>query len=73
MAHIAGIIIEKDTRGKARYARIDLRKFGKDLQEFFDNKGITIDEVKFTTKMKRSINEAKTGQTKEGNINDFWK
>jgi hypothetical protein len=73
MAHIAGITIEKDTRGKARYARIDLRKFGKDLQEFFDNKGITIDEVKFTTKMKRSINEAKTGQTKEGNINDFWK
>ncbi|MEI6753701.1 MAG: hypothetical protein WCK78_11090 [Paludibacter sp.] len=73
MARIAGITIEKDLRGHARYARIDLRKYGEDLRNFFQEKGVSIDEVKFTTKMKRSIKEAKTGQTKEGNINDFWK
>jgi len=35
MAHIAGITIEKDKSGNARYARIDLKKYGKQLSAFF--------------------------------------
>jgi len=36
---IAGIKIEKDVRGTARYARIDLKRYGNNelLEDFFDS------------------------------------
>ena len=35
MTRITGITIEKDKSGNARYARIDLKKYGKQLSAFF--------------------------------------
>lgn len=72
MENITGITIEKDLRGNARYARIDLRKYGAELKEFFKEKGIEIDKVKLTPKLKRSIEQAKNGEYKEGNTDNFW-
>ena len=43
MARIAGITIEKDIRGNARYARIDLKKYGNLLNPFFKEVGIEVD------------------------------
>ena len=72
MARIAGITIEKDYKGRPRYARIDLRKYADDLKDFFKDKGIVIEDMKLTAKLKQSINEAKSGNYTEGNINKFW-
>ena len=38
MTRVSGITIEKNIRGQARYARIDLRKFGNNelIEDFLD-------------------------------------
>jgi hypothetical protein len=57
MARIQGITIEKDTLGNARYARIDLHKYGDNelIEDFFDSlevesrkndETITVEELK---------------------------
>jgi hypothetical protein len=72
MAQTVGITIEKDIRGKVRYARIDLRKYGKELESFFEKKGVSIeDSVKWTTKMKKSFAEAKKGDVCSRNLDDL--
>ena len=70
MARVAGITIEKDTHGNARYARIDLRKFGELLNPFLKEAGVDLNNVKITTKLKRSIEEAKSGNYSVGNAKD---
>jgi hypothetical protein len=72
MARTSGIIIEKDVNGKARFARIDLRKYADELKKFFNDKGVVIDEIQLTSKMKRSINQAKKGEVKSGNPENIW-
>ena len=34
MAHVAGIRFEKDNQGVKRYIRIDLKKYGKEIEPF---------------------------------------
>lgn len=77
MAHVSGISIEKDKHGKARYARIDLKKYGKQLSAFFEEIGIA-DEVstydpKFVAKIKISEKQAKEGKVQRLDLNDIWK
>jgi hypothetical protein len=77
MARIAGITIEKDKSGNARYARIDLKKYGKQLSAFFQELGIQ-DEVstydpKFVAKIKRSEKQAEEGKVQRLDLNDIWK
>lgn len=40
MARISGITIEKDAHGNARYIRVDLRRYGKDLAPFLKKLGL---------------------------------
>ncbi len=72
MARVAGITIEKDIHGKARFARIDLRKYGEFLNPLFKEVGVDVNNVKLTSKLKRSIEEAKSGNYTVGNIENFW-
>ena len=72
MARIAGITIEKDIRGNARYARIDLKKYGNLLNPFFKEVGVEVDSIKLTSKLKKSIEEAKNGNYVVGNSEKFW-
>jgi len=39
MARIAGIKFEKDTKGENRFVRIDLKKYGKEINPFLENIG----------------------------------
>jgi hypothetical protein len=39
MARVAGIKFEKDTKGENRYVRIDLKKYGKEINPFLENIG----------------------------------
>jgi hypothetical protein len=45
MAQTIGIQIERNGNGIPAYARIDLRKYGTELHEFFSSKGIEIEEI----------------------------
>ena len=72
MARIAGITIERTLTGHPRFVRIDLRKHA-DFIPFLKEKGIELDKpIKWTAKMKRSLAQAKNGEWKEGDINNFW-
>jgi hypothetical protein len=62
MPKVAGITVERTYKGIPRYVRIDLHKH-RDLIPLLEAKGIHIEpDVKFTAKMKRSIQEAKNGE-----------
>ena len=73
MARIAGITIEKDLRGHARYARIDMKKYGDRLKDFFNEVGVKVEpDIKLTSKLKKSIQQARNGESKELNPNNIW-
>jgi len=68
-----GFTVERTRSGKPAFARIDLRKYP-DFIHIFENNGFKIEEepIKWTEKMKRSFAEAKNGEWKKGDINNFW-
>ena len=68
MAQVAGITVERSTRGNPTHMRIDLKKHA-DLIPLFIEKGLLKDEIKWTAKMKRALNET---EFKRGDINNFW-
>ena len=75
MARITGITIEKDKSGNARYARIDLKKYGKQLSAFFQEP-VMQDEVstydpKFVAKIKRSEKQAVEGKVQRLDLNQL--
>ena len=77
MARIAGITIEKDKKGNARYARIDLKKYGHLLNPILKELGIE-DEVspydpKFAAKSKKSEKEFAEGKGTKIDIEDLCK
>jgi hypothetical protein len=70
MAQIAGITIERNAYGKARYIRIDLKRYANQLSDFIMTNNIKIDDdIKWTKKMKQSLGEKAYQQ---GDINNFW-
>ncbi len=44
MANVSGIQIEKDSKGRPAYARISLKKYGKELAPFLDGIGVFIED-----------------------------
>ncbi|HLN74921.1 MAG: hypothetical protein ACM3O8_15035 [Methylococcaceae bacterium] len=44
MGHVTGIRFEKDNHGVKRYIRIDLNKYGKEIEPFLKKLNIEIDE-----------------------------
>ncbi|MFZ4726287.1 MAG: DUF2683 family protein [Paludibacter sp.] len=77
MARIAGITIEKDIHGNARYARIDLKKYGNLLNPFFKDLGIETEtslyDKKFVEKIKKSEQQMKDDKVTQLDLNDIWK
>jgi glycogen debranching enzyme len=77
MARIAGITIEKDIHGNARYARIDLKKYGNLLNPFFKDLGIETEtshyDKKFVEKIKKSEQQMKDGKVTRLDLNDIRK
>jgi hypothetical protein len=77
MARIAGITIEKDVRGNARYARIDLKKYGNLLSNFFKEVGIENEisyyDPKFVAKIRKSEKEFAEGKGVTVDIHNLWK
>ena len=72
-----GIQIQKDTKGVARYAKIDLRKYGEKLRPFFEEIGIDAQlspyNEEFVAKIKQSEKEFAEGKGISIDIDDLWK
>ena len=72
MEQVAGITVERTSRGRPHFVRIDLRKHA-DFIPLLEEKGVKLDEpIKWTAKMKRSLAQAKNGDIYEVDINNFW-
>ena len=73
----AGIFIEHNTKGVPTFARIDLKKYGAELKEFFFAKGISVEESpynpEFVAKVKKSKEQIKNGEYRIINTEDLWK
>ncbi|MDR3287195.1 MAG: hypothetical protein LBT27_07115 [Prevotellaceae bacterium] len=72
-----GIKIERDDKGVARYARIDLKKYGKYLAPLFKKVGINTEESpynpEFVAKIKKAEEDIRNGKGKKIAIEDLWK
>jgi len=70
MAQVAGIKIERDARGHARYARIDLRKHGKKVMPFLEEIGAINIPNKETLK---ALEDARAGKVNKcSSVIDFF-
>jgi hypothetical protein len=68
MAQTVGIDIEHNVKGAPIFARIDLKKYGSELHDFFSTKGIEVEESpynpEFIAKIKRSEQQIRDGKCK---------
>ena len=62
MVQVAGIKLERTTRGVPKFVTIDLRKHA-DIIPFLKQKGVEMEEpIKWTAKMQESFAQAKNGE-----------
>lgn len=73
MAQISGIEYEKNTKGENTHIRINLKKYGKQLQPFLEQIGIaeTIDD--FDEEWKNSYTSKEARAISKNRINAWWK
>ncbi|MCL1937221.1 MAG: hypothetical protein FWF52_02360 [Candidatus Azobacteroides sp.] len=73
----SGITIEYNTKGIPTFARIDLRKYGDQLKDFFASEGVSVEESpydpEFVAKIKKSEQQIKNGEFKIIKTEDLWK
>ena len=68
-----GITIEHSVNGEPTFARIDLRKYGKQLAAFFASNNVKIEDKKeLSAKLKESIAQAERGDVKKMDMNNIW-
>jgi len=77
MARVVGITIEKDIRGNARYARIDLRKYGELFNPILKQVGVEMEtspyNKKFVEKIRKGEQQIASGDVHKLDLNDIWK
>jgi len=72
---VQGITIEKTNRGKARFVKIDIDKYGnsESLNLFFKENGVEIEKpVIWSKKMLEAFKEVEGGEWVKGEIENFW-
>jgi hypothetical protein len=75
--HTAGIFIEHNAQGIPTFARIDLKKYGNKLKDFFASEGVFVEESsynpEFVTKIIKSKEQIRNGEYRIINTEDLWK
>jgi hypothetical protein len=73
----SGITFERDTRGVPAFVRIDLKKHGDKLKDFFASNQIELDESpydpEFVAKIRQSEEQISAGKFKVIKTDDLWK
>ena len=72
MAH-TGITIERNAKGIPAFARIDLKKYGAELRDFFSSKGVAIEESPYDPDFVAKIRRAEKQPSVKVDIDNLWK
>jgi hypothetical protein len=76
MAQTAGITIERNANGVPSFVRIDIKRYGDQLKDFFSSNGIKVEEspydTKFISKIKQSQKEYENGECEVVKLESFW-
>ena len=68
-----GITIEHNRKGAPTFARIDLKKYGSELKDFFASKGISIEESPYDPEFVAKIRRAEKQPSIKVDIDNLWK
>jgi hypothetical protein len=71
MKRIEGITIEKAIKGKTRYIRIDMNKYGEEIISFFREKGIEIDPEEYDPKFVEKIKKAEKEESQKIDLSEY--
>ena len=71
MQKIKGIEIEKNSQGEDAFIRIDLQKFGKQLQPFLEEVGLLEDDFEKEWETALTLDEAKEKSIEK--VRSWWK
>lgn len=71
MQKIKGIEIEKNSQGEDAFIRIDLQKFGKQLQPFLEEVGLLEDDFEKEWENALTLDEAKEKSIEK--LRSWWK
>jgi len=71
MQKIKGIEIEKNSQGEDAFIRIDLQKFGKQLQPFLEEVGLLEDDFEREWETALTLEEAKEKSIEK--LRSWWK
>ncbi|MDR0413161.1 MAG: hypothetical protein LBH61_05105 [Dysgonamonadaceae bacterium] len=66
-----GIYIERNAKGMATFVRIDLKKYGEKLKDFFDMEGITIEGSPYDPEFVAKIKRAEKQPSKKIDLNQY--
>jgi hypothetical protein len=73
----SGITLERNANGVPAYVRIDLKKYGDQLTDFFAANGMEDDtspyNPEFVAKIKRSQQQVREGKVHLVDLNNIWK
>jgi hypothetical protein len=73
MSQTSGIFIERNEQGLAQFARIDIKKYGKQLMPFFKEVGVIIEESPYDPKFVKMIKEQEKLPGVKIKASDIWK
>ena len=68
-----GIFIEHNAKGVPTFARIDLKKYGGELKEFFSKKGIAVEESLYNSEFVKKIKSQEGLPSVKIKTEDLWK
>jgi hypothetical protein len=68
-----GIYIEHNAKGAPIYARIDLKKYGEKLKDFFSAEGISVEESLYDPEFVAKIRRAEKQPSVKVDIDNLWK
>jgi len=77
MIQTAGITIEHNSTGAPTFARIDLKKYGDKLKDFFASEGVSIEistyNPEFVAKIRKSERQITEGNYHKLDLDNLWK
>ena len=68
-----GITIEHNAKGIPTFARIDLKKYGNELKDFFASKGLSVEESPYNPEFVAKIRRAEKQPSVKVDIDNLWK
>jgi hypothetical protein len=71
MKHAAGIYIENNAQGLPAFVRIDLKKYGRQLQDFFMSNGIAVEKSLYDPDFVAKIRRAEKQQSRKVDLNKY--